>query len=195
MRWYDRIGKQPNTIELIAAGLWLIGALVAFSDAGFNGLALLVILFGLPLGMLWVLRFLVTSAVEGLQTVKTPRDTWPYLRAWAFTPLVGLIGIGLAMTDWDLVLRLHLSEPYLMRLVEYKMTHDNQVADRKPRFAGLFLVHSMENHEGVILLGTGRAYLDRNGLAYTGDTEPPFIGSRWEFTYLHNGWWRFDWDF
>jgi len=127
--------------------LWLAGAVFTFSDASASILlVLLLIVSGTALAGLWSLR----TAIVIWRRLARRRIRFSYgaRLLWILMPLFGLAGIACAKTDWDLRLRLKLSEDAL--LAEAQAARNAKAADTTgteyfgdPGWVGLFRVHSI----------------------------------------------------
>ena len=172
----------PGRAVQILTVLWAIAAVLmaAFGHTFLLGAPL--VLCGLLLGVAWCdLAFRRLILQKGFATL----DRRGFV-AWAFCPWTGLLLSAVCFTQWGLVLRVKLSEPALLRLVE-------EVEAGKAHFdppvrAGLFKIDGGRVEGGCVLLETNEGWpLASEGIVYVreGTTQARFsdhlVGRWWAF--------------
>ena len=186
-----RRAPQPTPLWHIFTVGWLVPALLmtARVDPGF-GLLGIVALYGALLGLIW----LVCGALVLLSREARARLTRRAVAAWLAFPAMVLLVALLLHTRWPLMLRVRLSEPALLELVQEAR------ADRRPhedpRRAGLMFVDHVYAEEDCVFLHTNHGFIFReHGLAYSPDGSEPrgrYMGYRTEFHHLTGHWWTFE---
>lgn len=107
-------GAWPWSLVLGFASAWLIAAVYAFSNIEIDMLWYIVLVFfGGIIGVYWLILTTLEIFVRIQSHSKLPHPKSRRIVVWVFTPLFGLLGIWLALTDLDFLLRLRLSEPAL----------------------------------------------------------------------------------
>ena len=167
----------PGRALLVQTVLWGIATIlvVAFGHTFLLGIPLL--LWGFILGIAWL-----CLAVSRLILGRGLLD-WRGLVAWAATGL--LLGAA-CFTQWPLALRVKLSEPALLRLVEE--VDAGRATFHRPVRAGLFAIDGGRVEGGCVLLETNEGWpLASEGIAYVreGTTQARFsdhlVGRWWAF--------------
>ena len=157
---------RPDREAQILTLLWAAAALLATAfglTSGFGGI--LLFLFGVLLALAWCVVAFGRLVVEwGL-----PRLDWRSTLSWTFCPAtVLLLGIFIYYSPWPLVLRVKLSEPALLRIVEE--VRAGRTHFDPPARAGLFSIDCGSVRNGTVLLDTNEGWLlDTEGIAYVGD--------------------------
>jgi len=95
--------------ERLLALLWLLAAAWAFSDAMWRPVWALVVLAGFALAMASVIRLAVLVFAERTGKPAPPGGWSLAVLLWLITPMIGLVGLGLAVTDLDFKARFYLS--------------------------------------------------------------------------------------
>jgi hypothetical protein len=170
--------------ELLATVLWLIAAIVFFSDAALSVVTSnLWLLFGLFLIASWVRRFR-----RGQVPLVSPRNVALGLAV----PASGLLGLVLLATDLGLLVRLKLSQPALNRLVA-EFREDGRVDyESNRRIVGLFGVKSVQVQGDLVKIETGSAnWMDSGGLLYSHGANPPRKVRKRDLWHLDGPWWRY----
>jgi hypothetical protein len=169
----------------VLAWLWLLVAIPFLTDIGCD------LLVGFLLFFTWLLM-----AVGWIVLAFPWRSKTLSSRLWWFgAGIAGCMGVGLAVTDVGLTVRVALSQPWLDAYAAQvpANTHDSR---HKPRWVGLFRVDGTENEQGVVFLYTSQAFINREGLVYLppGSGAGPF-GLRYVQGRLSGPWHRFWWKF
>ncbi len=158
---------RPTALWHVLTGLWAaLAAVMSASLAGFT-LPLVVLAFGGMLGLVWcfyVVRVLPDREARG-------RLTWKAAAAWAVCPLTGLLFAALSFTSWPYELRVRISEPALLRLVED--LDRGRVDPCDPGRAGLIFVDYATAEEDCVVFTTESAFLTEYGLVYSRDGRIP----------------------
>lgn len=162
--------------------LWAVGAVLI---ALFGHTCLLgppLILCGLLLGIGWcclaVGRLIVREGILRLG--------WRGVLVWALCPATGLLLGAVCFSQWPLALRVKLSEPALLRLVE-EVKAGRASFDRPVR-ARLFKIDGGRVDGGCILLETNEGWpLASEGIAYVPKGTPRVLFS----DHLVGRWWAF----
>ena len=119
-------GAWPWSLVLGFTIAWLIAALYAFSNIEIDILWFLALaFFGVVIGLLWFVMTALEAVVRIKRAQSLPRPKPRRIMAWLLTPLLGLLGVWLAQSDLDFLLRLRLSEPALTaHAQQIRATHD-----------------------------------------------------------------------
>jgi hypothetical protein len=175
-------GLSWRTIETGAVIGWLIGAAGAFSALRPDFVDTILLFWtGVFLGVSWVSRFFA-------EVFRKPRRR-PRL-SLAITPLAGLIGFLMLISDADFDLRLHLSEPSL--LAAARSLPPGSQKTLTPRRFGLLWAKGAEEHGGSVFWFLPGGFLDSGGLAYVPAGPPPRTwASGVIFRHLRGPWWEF----
>jgi hypothetical protein len=187
----DVVRRTPVVlVALGVAGLvWLLAAVVLFTDAGDGGLLSLALIgSGLLLGALWLASIQILLCTQTEQHGPWSRWAW----AWALAvPLAGALGFALACTDADLALRVWLCEPSLQRHAATTAPYYSPTGE----WVGFFQVEELQTAQGSFALYTGtEGMYNRAGIAYVppGSEPPPGVRIR---SHLYGNWYRFWWKF
>ena len=187
-----------RTAIILAAWLWFIVALEAFTDAGAKSFfALNVFCLGLFILLAWV-----TYSATKPDLVSAKRGRWAWLSVLIAVPLP----VVLLVTGWGFELRFALSEPYLTEFAESvregcdvirgnRPRHDYYYHNDPPRRVGLFLAFdarkSGRNGQEVTILTT-RSFTHYCGLAYCPEGPPvpsgPTDDSAGSYDHLRGPW-------
>ena len=110
---------------------------------------------------------------------------------WFSVPFAGALAIGLALTDWGLMLRVALCEA---ELADYAATvsAEGLPADLPGR-VGLFHVDWVTTYDGGVYFYTATSFLNRHGVAHLPPGSKP--APRTFVRHLYGRWYRFDWLF
>ena len=136
-----------QTWELAATIGWLLGALLAFSNAAVGGFTLFGLYFvGFVLVSNWVLR------VFDEWMMPPSKIEW---RSLFFVPIALLMVSILVKSDLDLRLRLALSEPALRAEVRQIGSGHNDTFNGRAHRVGLFWAVHVEENQGCIFWETG----------------------------------------
>lgn len=155
---------------------WLIGALYAFSHIEIDLLWWLALIpTGLLLAAFWCIMTVLEIIVR-VRGVDRPilRRRWA---AWLATPLMGALGLWLAQTDADLLLRLRLSEAALSAHAQRLIDTSDTKPETVNAWVGLFHVGSAQLQDD----GTVRysmqwpGIFSETGLIYDPDRATPKI--------------------
>lgn len=134
----------PWTLLAGFSGAWLIAAAYAFSHIEVDFLWWLVIPAGLLLAAFWCTMTAMEAFIRAQKRESLPSIARRRWLAWLATPVMGGIGLWLAWTDADLLLRLRLSDTALtaraQRLIDTGDTKPETVNAR----IGLFHVRSAQ---------------------------------------------------
>lgn len=149
-------------IGLVAmAGVWLGLAAVAFSAVAPDSLHVFFLgLSGAGLGVMWMILVAVA-----LGSPPGGRMSRAWLTLALATPLCGLVGVLMLVTDWDLRLRVALSQQALAQEADrVRQLPDGREADE--RQIGLFRVkYATVTDDGVVRFVTGWPWMfDEVGL-------------------------------
>ena len=137
--------------------LWLVGAIYSFSHIEIDLFAWMMLgLSGVLLAATWIVSTIVDATIlirrrTSPRTISTRR--WV---AWFSSPLMGGLGLWLASTDVDLLLRFRLSEAALRsraeQLIASGETEPQQIDER----VGLFRVEFAQvNDDGTVRFSMG----------------------------------------
>jgi hypothetical protein len=177
-RWFTFV----EIVLTVAAWGWLVAALPFLSDAACNTFVELGLLAsGALIGLAWVvLTALRLSLLPG-----------SFRWQWLSVPLAGILGFALLVTDWDLAVRVALSESALRRHVE--SVPPDAPSDETQRWIGLFHVEETEEYDGAVYLFTCQSFINRHGVAYI----PPGskVAPRMRVSHLYGSWYSFEWRF
>lgn len=170
-------------IIVAMAWLWLLFAIAFLTDADCDFLVFLALFVsGLMLAQVW---FILTPLFW--HKLHSHAGCW-----WFSVPLAGGLGLFLALTDYGLVLRVALSEPWLNRHVQDVAEGVN--SGKAPGWQGLMRVEKTEQDKGAFFLYASGGFLNRNGVAYLphDNISPP---PRIALGHLYGRWYRFTWRF
>jgi hypothetical protein len=164
---------------------WLLASIPFLTDVA-PGLIVSLAFGGLwmVLAFSWLLLPLCVTAC-----FRSPTGRRWYLAA----ALAGLLGLGLGFTDVGPRLRVAACEPALAAYIK-ELPPGGHGWLHGPRGVGLFVVDGTEECGGVVLLYTGRSYLDRYGLAYNSDGKP-LPPRRGVVSHMYGPWYIFKWRF
>lgn len=128
----------------VISALWLLCALVAFSNVGVDLLLFLVMFFwGSILAAVWMLSMLCLIWIR----LRDPNPLGRLSKRTAMiilaTPICGVLGAWLLWTDLDLILRLKLSERALITHCE-SVIADPERAKQPRRWFGLLRVYAVD---------------------------------------------------
>ncbi len=179
--------SAPEMFLSSLAALWVLGAVVTFSDArGDVGLTLLMAGSGLMLATAWSWR--TASLSRGPERLWTKLD----VALWAFVPAAGLLGLALFATDMDLALRIKLSEPELRSLVAEVEAGGPVSFGRNGRPVGLFWLHEGRLHGDAVFLQAPSLVVSDGGLVWSPKGSPPWWSPEVVFRHIVGPWWRYD---
>lgn len=150
----------------VASAVWFCFALAKFSVvAPDQFLVFLLGLIGLGVGIAWLILMAVATPF-----IRGNRPSLVLLLIALITPLSGLAGLVLLATDWDLRLRLKVSEPALSREAERVRALPGGW-DPQERRVGLFHIKSSSTTEtGVVRFVTDWPWMfDEAGLYHDPD--------------------------
>jgi hypothetical protein len=169
-------------IHALLTWVWLLLALPFLTNTSCD------LFIGLPLGCIWLLLGAVWLVIPFAP------PTAFYIRAkrncWLASGFAGLLGLVLAFTDLGLIVRVALSESSLSAYATQVAPRDGDWG-HEPRLVGLFLVDGESNEEGIVYLYTGKAFIDRTGLALVPAGGKPSYRVR----HLYGPWYWFYWKF
>lgn len=177
--------SQWQNGEFATTVVWLFGAILAFSNVKFDGLAFLFFLVG---GVVLVISWGFREAIRKSKPAS--------LIAWAnllFVPASLLLGVALAVTDLDLRLRLAGSESAFRADVKRVAIYPKEVLKKQERRVGLFWIRKVEESQGSVIWTTGGVFMNYHGLAYIPDGLPK--DSSYDFWHIRGPWWGFEFDF
>jgi hypothetical protein len=178
---------RPSVGFHVSTGVWAVLATLMLASLGRFLLSGIVVLFGVMLGVAWFFAFarvLVDREARG-------RLTWKEAGHWAVCPATGLFFVALSFTTWPYMLRVTLSEPALLRLVED--LDQGRANPFDPGRAGLIFVDHAEALEDCVVLTTETGFLTEYGLVYSRDDSPPDASPRWIW-HLYGRWYAFAYD-
>jgi len=144
--------------------VWLGFATVAFSTVAVDELLFLLLAFiGVVLAVAWVVLTCVSLHIVGPGRA---RPGWKTVLMWAVTPIAGMLGLLGYAVDWDLMLRLKLSERALV--AEAQQIQGGQAFGTDDRWVGLFKVRwAALNPDGSVRFVTDLPWMfDEAGLYY-----------------------------
>jgi hypothetical protein len=182
----DSASKAWRIVLVVATVLWLFVAVENFSDVSLNLIILaLLCVFGMVLAMAWASWTFCLA--KGLVRLRSRFE----LAQWAFVPLAGLLGVILLMVDFDLDLRLRLSEAALLRsIAERSPIREVDIRDN-PRRVGLFWFESIDGRDGCILMRSNDAF-EEGGLIYCMNGRPPQWSPEYSFRHVRGPWWLYE---
>ncbi len=152
-------------------------------------LGLAVLGIGGLLGLIWTFQVLRVVLDREARGRLTPRA----IVAWAICPATGLLLVALVGTQWPVALRVKLSEPALLRLVE-------DVEARRATVPGTFGVGRVSVEEATVagncvILYTGSGFFIDYGLAFSRDGNPPAPEYMRSFRHLFGRWYTYSLSF
>lgn len=161
--------RRPTVAFHVLTAIWAVLAAVMSASIAGAGLMLplAVVLFGGTLGIAWC--FALARAV--LDREARGRLTRRAMGAWAVCPLTGLLFVALSFTQWPYELRVRISEPALLRLVED--LDSGRVDASDPGRAGLIFVDYATAEEDCVVFTTESVFLTEYGLVYSRDGRIP----------------------
>jgi hypothetical protein len=159
---------RPTATFHALTAVWVVpAAIMSASIAGDLMLSLVVVLLGGTLGIAWC----VALARVLLRREARNRLAWNAMAHWAVCPLTGLLFAVLSFTQWPYELRVRISEPALLRLVE---DLDRGRADPgDPGRAGLIFVDYAKAEEDGVVFTTESVFPTEYGLVYSRDGRTP----------------------
>jgi hypothetical protein len=173
--------RLPLAARVLAGGtwVWLLFAVVHFTDAACSVFAFFdVAATGLVLGFLWI-SF-------------TALDPWLLRRyVWLSVPFAGALAVGLALTDWGLVLRVALCEADLADCAA--TVSAGRLPEDLPGRVGLFHVDWVTRYDGGVYFYTSTSFLNRHGVAHLPPGAKP--APRTSIRHLYGRWYSFEWFF
>lgn len=153
--------------------LWLALAVPIYSHPDFDGLA--ATLHIAPSLLLLAPAWLVAAIALVLWSVRHgPPKAPARLAVFAIlTPVCGLLGFVLLVTDHDMRLRFHLSEPQLAREAE-RVRNLPSRTDTDVRWVGLFRIHfaHTDQHDAVHLITNNTHLFGEAGFIHAPATRP-----------------------
>ncbi len=187
---FKRFLARPSVVEIILTLIWLVLAVVMFSEPGLN-LWLFAILFllGLLLGVLWGLRFLV-AAIRRFLKSKDRRRLLGRAIAWSLLPFVVFFAAGVTKIRLPLKVRLKLSEDALLEYVQTIQPGTRKPFSEHGHWVGLFKIKSVEHIDGCIRIKTNDGFTDEAGLAYSPKNPPPQVWITDSYRHLYGPWWH-----
>jgi len=184
-----RGSKLPH-LTLLAAFIWLIFCIAAFSNAGTNVLiALVAIPVALIWGTTWLVRLVVSLRNRGHDGAKIQHS----LCYWLFEPVVIILPLILAQLGVFSIARFALSEQALSNYAEQVRSGNVNLAfefNHPPRQVGLYSVTFTDLlPDGTVrVLTSSHGLLDRAGFANSPQTPPPRRGEDF-YKHIHQQWW------
>lgn len=168
----------------VFAWLWLLAALPFVTDAACEFIAsMLLAVTWMILAFAWLCGLLAAPFLFRSASARK----W-----WFSAGLAGILGLLLAFTDVDFMLRVALSERALSAHVA-SVPPGTQNSIHPNRLVGLFLVDGTEESGGAVFLYTSSGFLDRYGVAYVPDGAIP--PSHLSMKHLFGPWYHFKWRF
>lgn len=187
---------RPWTLLAGFSGAWLIAAVYAFSHIGIDFLWWLLIPAGLVLAAFWCIMTVLEAFIRVRKRESRPSIARRRWVAWLATPVMGGIGLWLAWTDADLLLRLRLSDAALSAHAQRLIDTGDTGAETINAWIGLFHVRSAQLEDD----GTVRFWMQsipiftETGLIYDPDRTVTDT-SQWpeERHHLAGPWVKFVW--
>jgi hypothetical protein len=190
MNAQDKTPKKLSIFTIIAGILWFIFCVIAFSNAGFNTL---IILVALPVTVVWSLVWLIRLIVS----LNRQRQGGSYVRKsltyWLFEPAVIIVPLVLSLLGVFTSARFALSEQALVSYVASVRAGKVNLAfefNHPPRHVGLYTVTFTDLlPDGTVrVLTSSHGVLDRAGFANSPQTPPPRQGED-SYKHIHQQWW------
>jgi hypothetical protein len=180
----EQTGARERTIAVLA-WLWLLLALPFLTDAACNMIA------AMGLFMAWALL----ACAWLLIGLAGPAKAWTGKGWWIAAGVAGCLGVGLALTDAGLRVRVAVSRSWLDAYAE-QVPADTRDRLHEPRWVGLFRVDGTESIDGTVFLYTSSSYLNRHGIVFVPPEQgAPQISRRRINGRLHGPWHSFTWKF
>ncbi|MDO9365488.1 MAG: hypothetical protein Q7T58_03965 [Methylotenera sp.] len=184
------MANYPSNMQVGFGVAWFLCCVVAFSDAGFNMLLILVALpVALIWGMVWLIRLIVSLKRQRSATVEVKRS----VVYWLAEPVIVLFPLVLALTGVFSSARFVLSERALSDYVEQVRAGKVDLAfefNHPRRQVGLYSVTFTDLlPDGTVrMLTSSHGLLDRAGFANSSHTPPSRQGED-SYEHIHQQWW------
>jgi hypothetical protein len=168
-----------------ASWLWGLVTLPQVTDAAVDFMTdVMLVLTACAIGLAWLVYSCAAPRV-----FREPRRR----RQWLSVPLLGLVSLTLASTDYDLAARVWLCDSELREYTE-AARQGRSSRSGEYRRVGLFQVRSGTADEDQVMLETASGFLTSSGIVYRPDGMRPesraYKGSC-DFEHLYGPWWKF----
>lgn len=189
MRTPDKLIDKYSRFMMLVGVVWFIFCAVAFSNAGFN---ILLMLVALPVVVIWTLFWLIRMFIsfrrrQGECNVKT------HCAYYLIEPALMVVPLLLAYLGVFSSVRFMLSEPALLSYVESVRAGKVELAvefNHAPRHIGLYTITYTDLiPDGTVrVLTSSHGVMDRAGFAHSPQNPPPRRGEDF-YKHIHQQWW------
>jgi hypothetical protein len=158
------------------------------SPGGYFGLQLFGISFGLLVGGVWLLRFVVAWILAAKHHQPTFRP-WRASLRWAVMPLLIAIVASSVWTHTPARLCFWISRPCMDRLARQVMSAPATAP--RPAWVGLYPIQDARVVPGGMrFIVRGAGFMDRAGFAFSPSGPPPNLGGEDCYTPIRDGWYE-----
>lgn len=187
----DETLRKRYRYVILAGGIWLLFCIMAFSDAGFN---ILFILLALPIALIWVLFWFVRLIIAiRRQQGQGERNVKKILAHYMIEPTLIAVPLLLAYVGVFSSVRFMLSEQALSNYAEQVRAGNVNLAfefNHPSRRVGLYRVTFTDLlPDGTVrVLTSSHGVMDRAGFANSSHEPPPRRGED-SYKHIHQQWW------
>jgi hypothetical protein len=186
----NKLSNQFSYTQLLFGVVWFLFCVVAFSDAGFN---MLLILVALPVtliwGLVWLIRLILSLKRQRRGVVEAKRN----ISYWSIEPVFVILPLVLALTGVFSSVRFALSEHALSVYAEQVRAGKIDLAfefNHPKRQVGLYSITFTDilSDGTVRVLTSSHGIFDRAGFANSSHTPPQRQGEDF-YKHIHQQWW------